>query len=129
MLQPAEAGDQAFKDAVSLAKGCWLGQEAVARMHNLSHPKRMLVGLKLPTDALPVAGSQVFELDEDKRARAPRGGQVGGITSSTLSPLLGRAGLAFAVMKWGRHKTRTKVAVPIEGKMVEAEVSALYFAG
>ncbi|MBX2852545.1 MAG: hypothetical protein KTR15_12470 [Phycisphaeraceae bacterium] len=126
---PAEAGEDAFEDAVSLTKGCWLGQEAVARMHNLSHPKRLLVGLKLPANALPIAGSQVFEHDEDKRAKAPRGGQVGGITSSTLSPLLGRAGLAFAVMKWGRHKPGTKVAVPVEGEMVEAEVSGLYFAG
>ena len=126
---PAEAGEAAFEEAVSLTKGCWLGQEAVARMHNLSHPKRLLVGLKLPTDALAVAGSQVFEHDEDKRAKAPRGGQIGGITSSTLSPLLGRAGLAFAVMKWGRHKPGTKVAVPVEGEMVEAEVSGLYFAG
>ncbi|MEM6256983.1 MAG: glycine cleavage T C-terminal barrel domain-containing protein [Planctomycetota bacterium] len=126
---PAEAGEAAFNEAVSLNKGCWQGQEAVARMHNLSHPKRLLVGLKLPTDALAVAGSQVFEHDEDKRARAPRGGQVGGITSSTLSPLLGRAGLAFAVMKWGRHKPGTKVAVPIEGEMVGAEVGGLYSAG
>ena len=126
---PAEAGEQAFEDAVSLTKGCWLGQEAVARMHNLSHPKRLLVGLKLPADALAVAGSQVFEHDPDKRAKAPRGGQVGGITSSTLSPLLGRAGLAFAVMKWGRHKPGTKVAIPVDGEMVEAEVSGLYFAG
>lgn len=126
---PAEAGEDAFNHAVSLTKGCWLGQEAVARMHNLSHPKRLLVGLKLPADALPVAGSQVFEHDEDKRAKAPRGGQVGGITSSTLSPLLGRAGLAFAVMKWGRHKPGTLVAVAVEGEMVQAEVSGLYFAG
>ncbi|MEO0476834.1 MAG: glycine cleavage T C-terminal barrel domain-containing protein [Planctomycetota bacterium] len=126
---PAEAGHAAFEDAVSLTKGCWLGQEAVARMHNLSHPKRLLVGLKLPTDALAVAGTQVFEHDEDKRAKAPRDGQVGGITSSTLSPLLGRTGLAFAVMKWGRHKPGTKVAVPVDGEMVEAEVSGLYFAG
>ena len=126
---PAEAGEAAFEEAISLTKGCWLGQEAVARMHNLSHPKRLLVGLKFPTDALPVAGTQVFEHDEDKRAKAPRDGQIGGITSSTLSPLLGRTGLAFAVMKWGRHKPGTKVAVPVEGQMVEAEVSGLYFAG
>ena len=98
-------------------------------MHNLSHPKRVLVGLKLPTDALAVAGTQVFEHDEDKRSRAPRGGQIGGVTSSTLSPLLGRAGLAFAVMKWGRHKPGTKVALPVGGEMVEAEVGPLYFAG
>jgi len=126
---PAEAGEEAFRDAVSLNKGCWLGQEAVARMHNLSHPKRLLVGLKLSTDALAVAGTQVFEHDPDKRASAPRGGQIGGVTSSTLSPLLGRAGLAFAVMKWGRHKPGTKVALAVGGQMVDAEVSELYFAG
>lgn len=126
---PAEAGTAAFAQAVSLTKGCWLGQEAVARMHNLSHPKRLLVGLKLPADALPVAGTQVFEHDPDKRSKAPRGGQVGGITSSTLSPLLGRAGLAFAVMKWGRHKPGTQVALPVEGEMIDAQVSDLYFAG
>lgn len=124
---PAEAGEDAFNEAISLTKGCWLGQEAVARMHNLSHPKRLLVGLKLPTDALAVAGTQVFEHDEDKRSKAPRGGQIGGITSSTLSPLLGRAGLAFAVMKWGRHKPGTKVALPVGGEMVEAQVAGLQF--
>lgn len=124
---PAEAGEDAFAEAVCLTKGCWLGQEAVARMHNLSHPKRLLVGLKLPTDALAVAGTQVFEADEDKRSRAPRGGQVGGVTSSTLSPMLGRSGIAFAVMKWGRHKPGTKVALPVGGEMVEAEVTKLRF--
>ena len=126
---PAEAGEDAFNEAVSLTKGCWLGQEAVARMHNLSHPKRLLVGLRLPTDALPVAGTQVFEHDPDKRSKAPRGGQIGGITSSTLSPLLGRAGLAFAVMKWGRHKPGTKVVLPVGGEMIDAEVAELYAAG
>ena len=126
---PAEAGEDAFNEAISLTKGCWLGQEAVARMHNLSHPKRLLVGLKLPADALAVAGTQVFEHDEDKRSKAPRSGQIGGITSSTLSPLLGRTGLAFAVMKWGRHKPGTKVALPVGGEMVEAEVGPLYAAG
>ncbi len=126
---PAEAGENAFNEAISLKKGCWLGQEAVARMHNLSHPKRLLVGLRLPTDALAVAGTQVFEHDEDKRSKAPRGGQIGGVTSSTLSPLLGRAGLAFAVMKWGRHQPGTKVALPVGGEMVEALVGPLYFAG
>lgn len=124
---PAEAGVWTVEQAVNLNKGCYLGQEAVARMHNLSHPKRVIAGLKLPADALPVAGSQVFEPDPDKRARAPRGGQVGGITSSTLSPLMGRAGIALAVMKWGKHRPGEKVAVPVGGEMVEAEVVKLPF--
>lgn len=124
---PAEAGPWTIEQAVSLNKGCYLGQEAVARMHNLSHPKRVIAGLKLPADALPVAGSQVFEPDPDKRARAPRGGQIGGITSSTLSPLMGRAGIALAVMKWGKHRPGETAAVPVGGEMVQAQVVKMPF--
>jgi len=124
---PAEAGAWTVEQAVCMTKGCWLGQEAVARMHNLSHPKRILAGLKFKDASLPVAGSQVFEADADKRARAPRGGQVGGITSSTLSPLLGRCAIALAVMKWGKHRPGTVVAVPVGGEMVEAEVVGIPF--
>ncbi|MEM9021436.1 MAG: glycine cleavage T C-terminal barrel domain-containing protein [Planctomycetota bacterium] len=124
---PAEAGASTVERAVSLTKGCWLGQEAVARMHNLSHPKRVIAGLKFQDDALPVAGTQVFEADEDKRSRAPRGGQVGGVTSSTLSPLLGRCAIALAVMKWGKHRPGTVVAVPVGGEMVQAKVVELPF--
>lgn len=124
---PAEAGVWTVEQAVSLNKGCYLGQEAVARMHNLSHPKRVIAGLKFKDDSLPVAGTQVFEADPDKRSRAPRGGQVGGITSSTLSPLLGRSAIALAVMKWGKHRPGTAVAVPVGGEMVEAQVVGLPF--
>jgi len=125
--QPAELGKETFDAAVSLTKGCYLGQEAVARMHNLSHPKRVLVGLKLHADHLPVAGTQVFEHDETKRSKAPRGGQVGGVTSSTVSPMLGATAVAFAVMKWGKHREGTMAAVASGGAMVDAEVCGLRF--
>ncbi|XAM01375.1 hypothetical protein OT109_08265 [Phycisphaeraceae bacterium D3-23] len=124
---PAELGKDTFESAVSMTKGCYLGQEAVARMHNLSHPKRILVGLKLRADDLPVAGTQVFEHDPDKRSRAPRGGQVGGVTSSAVSPMLGASAVAFAVMKWGKHRPGTPVAVASGGAMVDAEVCGLRF--
>jgi tRNA-modifying protein YgfZ len=32
-------------DAVSFDKGCYLGQEAVAKVRNLGHPRRVLVHL------------------------------------------------------------------------------------
>lgn len=124
---PAELGDETFRAAVSLTKGCYLGQEAVARMYNLSHPKRVLVGLKLHADHLPVAGTQVFEHDPDKRSKAPRGGQIGGVTSSTVSPMLGATAVAFAVMKWGKHRPGTLAAVASGGAMVDAEVCGLRF--
>ena len=46
---------------VHLAKGCYRGQEAVARVHNLGHPPRRLVLLHLDgsEQALPAHGDQV----------------------------------------------------------------------
>lgn len=48
--------------AVHLSKGCYRGQEAVAKVHNLGHPPRRLVLLHLDGSAhiLPRAGSAVF---------------------------------------------------------------------
>jgi tRNA-modifying protein YgfZ len=50
-----------METAVHLNKGCYRGQETVARVHNLGHPPRRLVLLNLDgsVDRLPGAGSQV----------------------------------------------------------------------
>ena len=47
--------------AVHLAKGCYRGQEAVARVHNLGHPPRRLVRLHLDgsEESLPAHGDAV----------------------------------------------------------------------
>ena len=125
---PAETG--VLDEAVSFTKGCYLGQEIVARMKSLGHPKRLLVGLRVQGDQLPIAGSQVTE-------PAEAGGQnsnpaathniIGGITSSAVSPLLGQRPVVFAVMKWGRHTPGTRVLVPTEAGLAEAEVQPLRF--
>ena len=56
-LLPAETG--LFDEAVSVIKGCYPGQEVVARMHARQQVARKLVGLRMADDALPVAGSPV----------------------------------------------------------------------
>ncbi|MEL7087240.1 MAG: glycine cleavage T C-terminal barrel domain-containing protein, partial [Planctomycetota bacterium] len=123
---PAEVpGPYGIDGAVSFTKGCYLGQEVVARMKSLGHPKKLLVGLRV-TDESPdaqlelpgVAGAQVFDADEKQKL-------VGGVTSSTASPLRGQAGIGFAVVRWGRHKPGTKVRVPADGRLVGAEVGPL----
>jgi len=52
---------------VHLAKGCYRGQEAVARVHNLGHPPRRLVLLHLDgsSDALPLHGALVRSAGKD----------------------------------------------------------------
>lgn len=50
-----------LRTAVHLAKGCYKGQESVARVHNLGHPPRRLVFLQLDGSqhTMPAAGSEV----------------------------------------------------------------------
>jgi len=48
--------------AVHLTKGCYRGQETVAKVHNLGHPPRRLVSLQLDgsDSVLPAHGDEVF---------------------------------------------------------------------
>jgi hypothetical protein len=61
---PQEAG---FEDAISFDKGCYLGQEAVAKVRNLGHPRRLVLHLAAddevsPGDAVLADGEQVGEV-------------------------------------------------------------------
>ncbi|QDU35227.1 Aminomethyltransferase [Poriferisphaera corsica] len=114
---PAETG--IIDELVSFTKGCYLGQEIVARMHSRGHPKRILVGLKLDADKIPVAGSAVTEEKNGESAI------IGGITSSTASPLLGNQSIALAVMKWGKHRAGSKFSVVAEEASIAAETCTL----
>jgi folate-binding protein YgfZ len=67
-----------LRSSVHLAKGCYRGQETVAKVHNLGHPPRRLVLLQLDgsDSALPSHGDVVV---------AVKGGEsveVGSVTSS-----------------------------------------------
>ena len=54
--------------AVHLSKGCYRGQESVAKVHNLGHPPRRLTFLHLDGSehALPDVGDEIRVLGEDK---------------------------------------------------------------
>ncbi|GAB3601344.1 CAF17-like 4Fe-4S cluster assembly/insertion protein YgfZ [Microbacterium tumbae] len=54
-----------IRTAVHLDKGCYRGQETVAKVHNLGHPPRRLAALHLDgsDDVLPEPGSPVFAGD------------------------------------------------------------------
>ena len=82
---PHEAGW--IETAVHLNKGCYRGQETVARVHNLGHPPRRLVFLQLDGsgDQLPGHGDPV-ELD---------GTQVGFVGSAARHYELGPIALAM----------------------------------
>lgn len=104
--------------AVSFTKGCYLGQEVVARMHARGQVARKLVGLRMNDDALPIAGSQVFDAQQNV---------VGVVTSSTMSPILSDAAIALALVRKPHFDTGASVFVPAEGAVRQATVTALPF--
>lgn len=116
---PHETGLLAAR--VSFRKGCYLGQEVVARMESLGKPKQTLVGLRPARDLLPVAGSQVFERSAD----GSMGPQIGAVTSSTLAPMLGAAPIALAMVRTAFAAPGTAVLVNAEGEQCEATIGPL----
>jgi folate-binding protein YgfZ len=84
-----------MRSAVHLSKGCYRGQETVAKVHNLGHPPRRLVFLHLDgTDnVLPAPGDQVV-LPAQAGAEAGDPDVVGQVTSSGIHYELGPIALA-----------------------------------
>ncbi len=113
---PAETG--LLPRAVSFTKGCYLGQEIVARMHARGQTARQIVGIKMRDDALPLAGAPI--MDE-------RQNQVGGVTSSTLSPVLSNASIALAMVKTAFAKPGTTLRLAAEGALRPGSVVDLPF--
>lgn len=113
---PAETGQ--LERAVSFTKGCYLGQEIVARMHARGQVARQVAGIRFEGDTLPMAGAAVY--DEQSNA-------VGAVTSSTVSPLLSGAAIALALLKRPFFTPGTTVNVPAEGAIRRATVVKLPF--
>lgn len=78
---PAEAG--IVEDAISFTKGCYIGQETVARLHYKGRPNRHLRGLRLSAPAEPGTPLQLGEKE------------VGKLGGSAVSPAFGPIGLAI----------------------------------
>lgn len=78
---PAEAG--IVERAVSFTKGCYIGQEPVARLHYKGRPNRHLRGLQLSAPAAPGSSLRLGEKE------------VGKIGSSSVSPARGPIALAI----------------------------------
>jgi folate-binding protein YgfZ len=83
---PVEAGLE--DQAISYTKGCYPGQEVVARTKTYGHVHRRLTGLTIEGPDIPKDHDTIFKADEP----------VGWITSSVASPLLNRP-IAMAYLK------------------------------
>lgn len=93
------------RSAISYTKGCFLGQEPIARLHFMGHLNRRLMGLTFAEDSgTPPPGI---------RLKSPDGPEVGRITSVAWSPALTRRiGLGYVrkeVQAPGTRLTATSV--------------------
>ncbi|HEU5252740.1 MAG TPA: glycine cleavage T C-terminal barrel domain-containing protein [Solirubrobacterales bacterium] len=105
---PAEAG--IVEQAVSFTKGCYIGQETVARLHYKGKPNRHLRGLRLSG---PAQRGDALRLGEK---------EIGKVGSAAVSPALGTIGLAIL-----RREAEPGATLAVGEDGVTAEVVALPF--
>lgn len=109
---PQEVGRD--RQAISFTKGCYLGQETVARIDALGHVNQQLVGVRFSGAEVPSARTEL------SRASV----KAGRVTSAAFSPQLG-APLAIAMV---RRDTNT-IGTRLESAFGECEVVAFPVAG
>jgi folate-binding protein YgfZ len=69
--------------AISYTKGCYMGQETIARIKTYGHVNRLLAGLYPDTDRPVPTGTRIISAGDGNK-------DVGYVTSSVHSPALGR---------------------------------------
>jgi len=102
---PQEAGLDAL-GAISYTKGCYTGQETVARIHFRGHVNRLLRGLRLDGAPLPNAGSQLLDAE---------GKPVGDLRSIVRSPRFGPIALGMVRREIDDGTVLTASWVPASG--------------
>jgi folate-binding protein YgfZ len=87
--------------AISYTKGCYTGQEVVARIHFRGHVNRHLRGLRLGHNEPPPEKAVLLSLD---------GKQIGDVRSSALSPRMGALALIMV-----RREVEMGTTIVVEG--------------
>jgi aminomethyltransferase len=102
--------------AFSLTKGCYPGQEVVARMDTYGSVRRHLVGLVVEDALVPSLGAKLFSGERE----------VGWVSSAVRSPSLGKV-IAFGFPLRDFTPPGTPLTVEINGERKPATVQPLPF--
>lgn len=102
--------------AFSLNKGCYPGQEVVARMDTYGNVRRKLVGLVLADPVIPPHGAKLYSGDRE----------VGWISSAVHSPQLDKI-IAFGFPLRDFSAAGTELTVECDGSRHQATIHALPF--
>jgi folate-binding protein YgfZ len=103
-------------DAVSFNKGCYIGQEYVARLTHRGHLNRKLVGLRLAGQLVPSPGDDIIG----------GGRYVGQVTSAAYSPTLGLP-IALGYVHRDFFEPGMEVSIRIGERVSPARVAHLPF--
>jgi folate-binding protein YgfZ len=101
---------------ISYEKGCYIGQEVVAKVKYIGHVNRRFAGLILAGNDLPKLKSPIRK----------GGKEVGYVTTSLLSPGLGKP-IALGFVSRTAYGPGTEVEVVSEGKALAATIVDLPF--
>ena len=101
---------------MSYDKGCYIGQEVIARLHAVAQVKKKLAGLKMASAAVPSARARVLK----------DGREIGTVRSAGFSPYLKKT-LALAYLKRGFEEEGSAVEIEGEGSKIQARVAGLPF--
>ena len=105
-----------LEQLVSFTKGCYIGQEVVARVKYRGHINRGLSGLLIEGDRVPGAGARVVAA----------GKEIGRVTSAVRSFALGRP-IALGYVRREHFEPGSPVDVDDGGEVLRATVAALPF--
>ena len=113
-----------LEHAIDFEKGCYIGQEIVARMKYRGHPNRLLRGIEIDANFISqnchrdFLGARVFNGNKE----------VGWVTSATFAPTLGKS-VALGYVRMAVTATGSRVRIetsegPVEGTVVLLPFSA-----
>ncbi len=89
-----------LEHAIDFEKGCYIGQEIVARMKYRGHPNRLLRGIEIDAENPMQHNSKIFNGDKE----------VGWVTSSVYSPTLGKPiALGYVRMAFTEHGSQIQI--------------------
>jgi folate-binding protein YgfZ len=113
---PLEAG---LIGSVDFTKGCYIGQEVIARLDSYKKVQKYLVALRFDEDAQVSAGASLVQ-----------GGQaVGAVTSVSRIPGIGLAGLGYVKTASALAGGQLQLEAPASGDVRIEELSQLFGPG
>jgi folate-binding protein YgfZ len=110
------APEAPLEDAIHHDKGCYIGQEVVARVRDRGHVNRRFTGFRILTGAIPARGDAVL-VD---------GKEVGLVTSAVFSPALA-APIALGYIRAEYAEPETRLQIRNGKELLPAATSTLPF--